>query len=270
MSDEMRLDALLVQRGMVGGRDRAKELILQGKVLVNGIPARKPAQPVSAADDLQVDEAEARLVSRAAHKLEGALDVFSIDLRDKTVLDIGASTGGFTQIALERGAKTVYAVDVGKDQLAEALRHDPRVRDLQQTDARALRAEMLDETPDLFVCDVSFISLRLVLPGVMALLPPEGEGVALIKPQFEAGRAAVGRGGLVKDVRTHKRVLGEMLDFFAQNGMILKGLIPSPIRGGDGNVEYLAWLGKSGTAAVIRPDELAEQALRHSKKEVSL
>lgn len=240
--DELRLDSLLVKKGLVTGRDRAKELIDQGLILVNGSPASKPSQKCKEEDALAVLGDSAHFVSRAAHKLEKALDIWKINLEGKTVLDVGASTGGFTQLALERGAKHVYAVDVGSDQLKENLRKDSRVSDLQKTDIRMLSADALPEIPDFAVCDVSFISLRLVLPKIRQLLEPSGQAVILIKPQFEAGRQAVGRGGLVKDPKVHERVLREILELLKLNRFTVAGLTDSPIRGGDGNIEFLAWL----------------------------
>lgn len=261
MAGKLRLDALLVRRGLVGGRDRAKELIAQGLVTVSGLPAQKPSQLCGEEEPIALLGEQARLVSRAAQKLEGALEAFPIELEGRVVLDIGASTGGFTQVALERGARQVYAVDVGTGQLAEALRQDPRVIDLQQTDIRALSPESLPQRPEAAVCDVSFISLRLVLPALRRLLIPEGEAVVLIKPQFEAGRQAVGRGGIVRDPQVHRRVLREMTALFPQEGFALRGLIPSPIRGGDGNAEYLAWLGPRGASVAPPVDELVMRAL---------
>lgn len=267
MDKEMRLDALLVERGLISGRDRAKELIAKGLVLVNGAPADKPAQKCAPGAALELLGQEAHYVSRAAVKLREALDSFSLSLEGKTVLDVGASTGGFTQCALERGAKRVYAVDVGRDQLASVLREDFRVMDLQQTDIRLLRAEQLPKTPDFAACDVSFISLRLVLPHIRRLLAREGQAVVLIKPQFEAGRSAVGRGGLVKDPRAHLRVLEEVLEQCSLQGLPAAGLMPSPIRGGDGNIEYLAWLRPGAEAAFDLPG-LVRRAWQTNGKEV--
>ena len=242
-------DALLVQKGLVTGRDRAKELIALGQVWVNGRQASKPALSCSPADAVELRGDGAHCVSRAGNKLAGALKHFSVSLEGKTVLDVGASTGGFTQCALEAGAAKVYAVDVGRDQLARPLREDPRVENLEQTDIRALPPGSLSPPPEVAVCDVSFISLRLVLPAIRALLAPGGEAVVLIKPQFEAGPRDVGRGGLVKDPRVHLRVLTEVLESAKLCGFTLAGAEPSPIRGGDGNVEYLAWLRQGGEEA---------------------
>ncbi len=264
MAEQMRLDQLLVSRGLVGGRDRAKELIAQGNVLVAGRPAVKAAQKYDSDVALEILNDAAHYVSRAAHKLEGALNQFGIDLVDKTVLDVGASTGGFTQCALERGAAHVYAVDVGTGQLAASLKNDPRVTDLERTDIRLLRPKNLPKIPDFAACDVSFISLRLVLPAISALLSAEGQAVVLIKPQFEAGRADVGRGGLVKDPKVHLRVLKEMMETIKLNGFTVAGLTVSPILGGDGNIEFLTWLQRGGAERIPDLEMLVRQA--HTRK----
>lgn len=268
MRSETRLDVLLVERGLISGRDRAKELIARGLVLVNGTVAQKPSEKYPADIPLEVSGEEAHYVSRAAAKLSGALDSFSLSVAGKTVLDVGASTGGFTQCALERGAVRVYAVDVGRDQLAPALRRDPRVTDFQQTDIRLLREEQLPVPPEFAVCDVSFISLRLVLPHIRRLLTEDGQAVVLIKPQFEAGRAAIGRGGLVKDPAVHLRVLEEMLEQFRLCRFRTAGLMPSPIRGGDGNVEYLAWLRQTGEEGSFDLLAVVRSAWQSNGKEV--
>lgn len=260
MAEQMRLDQLLVSRGLVGGRDRAKELIAEGLVLVNHQKAGKPSQKYDADAALEILNDAAHFVSRGAHKLEGALAAYRIDLSGRTVLDIGASTGGFTQCALEHGAAHVYAVDVGSGQLAVSLRADPRVTNLEKTDIRQLRPEQLPVLPSFFACDVSFISLRLVLPAARQLLAENGEAIVLIKPQFEAGRSNVGRGGVVKEPKVHLRVLQEMMETFKLNGFTVAGLTTSPIRGGDGNLEFLAWLKKNGAECTVDLEALVKQA----------
>ena len=264
MAEQMRLDQLLVTRGLVSGRDRAKELIAQGQVLAEGKPAAKAAQKYDADIALEILNDAAHFVSRAAHKLEGALREFGIDLTGRVVLDVGASTGGFTQCALEQGARHVYAVDVGSGQLAPALKADSRISDLEKTDIRLLSPEKLEEKPGFAACDVSFISLRLVLPAIGQLLAEDGEAVVLIKPQFEAGRSAVGRGGLVKDPKTHLRVLQEMVETFKLNGFTVAGMTVSPINGGDGNIEFLAWLRREGEEHL--PDLQALVRRAHERK----
>lgn len=265
MAESMRLDQLLVARGLVGGRDRAKELIAQGNVLADGRPAVRPAQKYASDVPLEILNDAARFVSRAAHKLEGALLDFGVDLTGRVVLDVGASTGGFTQCALEHGAARVYAVDVGTGQLAASLKADPRVVDLEKTDIRLLSPERLTQTPDFAACDVSFVSLRLVMPAIDALLSPTGEAVVLIKPQFEAGRAAVGKGGIVRDPKVHLRVLRETIGTFHLNGFSVAGLEPSPITGGDGNIEFLALLRRGGEDAPLDPEGVIARAHRESK-----
>lgn len=264
MADQIRLDQLLVNRGLVSGRDRAKELIALGQVLADGKSAAKAAQKYAEDVSLEVLNDAAHFVSRAAHKLDGALQQFGIDLTGCVVLDVGASTGGFTQCALEKGAKHVYAVDVGSGQLASTLKADPRVSDLEKTDIRLLSPETLSEVPVFAACDVSFISLRLVLPAIGQLLDPCGQAVVLIKPQFEAGRAAVGRGGLVKDPKVHLRVLQEMVETFHINGFTVAGMTVSPIHGGDGNIEFLAWLQRGGEDRIPDLQALVRQA--HERK----
>lgn len=265
MAEEMRLDQLLVARGLVGGRDRAKELIAQGNVLVDGKPADRPAQKYPPDVPLEILHDAARFVSRAAHKLEGALRAFDIDLTGRVVLDVGASTGGFTQCALEHGAAYVYAVDVGSGQLAPQLKADVRVTDLEKTDIRLLSPQALPVQPDFAACDVSFISLRLVMPAIAGLLSPKGEAVVLIKPQFEAGRAAVGKGGIVRDPKVHLRVLRESVETFHLNGFSVIGLEPSPIAGGDGNLEFLALLRRDGVDTLPELERVVARAHRKSK-----
>ncbi len=260
MAEQMRLDMLLVARGLVSGRDRAKELISQGQVLANGKKAAKASEKYEQNVPLEILNDAAHFVSRAAHKLEGALQSFGIDLSGRVVLDVGASTGGFTQCALEKGAAHVYAVDVGSGQLAPQLKSDSRVSNLEKTDIRLLLPEQLSEVPDFAACDVSFISLRLVLPAIANLLSSKGEAVVLIKPQFEAGRSAVGRGGLVKDAKVHLRVLQEMTETFHANGFVICGMTVSPITGGDGNIEFLAWLRRAGEEHLPNLEILVREA----------
>ncbi len=266
MSEQMRLDQLLVARGLVGGRDRAKELIEQGQVIAEGKMADKASRKYDPEAKLEILNDAAHYVSRAAHKLEGALKSFRIDLRDRVVLDVGASTGGFTQCALEQGAACVYAVDVGSGQLAEHLRADSRVVNLEKTDIRLLQREALEGLPDFVACDVSFISLRLVMPSIRQFLRTGGDGVILIKPQFEAGRSDVGRGGLVKDPKVHLRVLRETVDTFHMNGFAVRGLIVSPITGGDGNIEYLAWIGQGTGEDIPELENLVKNAHRGARE----
>ncbi|MEO8511876.1 MAG: TlyA family RNA methyltransferase [Chloroflexota bacterium] len=237
----LRLDQLLVDRGLAASKAEAQRLILAGDVDLTGAGTRtlKPGQQVAADAQLSVVE-RPRWASRAALKLIGALDAFEIDPRDLACLDAGASTGGFTDVLLDRGARIVYGVDVGRAQLIDRLRRDARVVSMERTNLRTLAS--LPEPIDLATLDLSFISLRLVLPAVRRLLTDEGRVIALVKPQFEAGRTEVPRGGVVTDASVHQRVLDELWSYATGAGFTPVRSIRSPITGGDGNVEFLAEL----------------------------
>ena len=243
-----RLDVLLVERGLAESRTQAQRLIRAGLVRVAGQVADKPGTQVAtnAAITLQ---ARPRFVSRGGEKLEAALVRFGLDVRGWVAADVGASTGGFTDCLLQHGARRVYAIDVGYGQLDWRLRNDPRVVVMERTNARYL--ESLPEPVDLVTVDVSFISLGLILPMAVRWLKPGGQVVALIKPQFEAGRREVGKGGVVRDPQVHRRVLERVLDIAAGLDLGLRGLMPSPLRGPAGNVEFLGWwgLGEEGQRA---------------------
>ena len=251
-----RLDVLLVERGLAPSRERARALIMAGQVLVNSRLVDKAGTMVArdAVCELAPRPDELRYVSRGGLKLEKALDSFGLDPAGCVCLDVGASTGGFTDVLLSRGASRVYAVDVGHGQLAWQLRTDPRVVVMDRTNIRYLTS--LPELPAAAAIDVSFISLRLVLPPVAALLAPGGWIVALIKPQFEAGRLEVSRGGgVISDPLVHQRVLQEILSFVQELGTLAAhGLILSPIAGRDGNHEYLLWLSTRPLSGVFTPD----------------
>jgi 23S rRNA (cytidine1920-2'-O)/16S rRNA (cytidine1409-2'-O)-methyltransferase len=231
-----RLDLVLVRRGLAETRERAQSLILSGAVRVDGEAATRPAQSVAAEAAVELAQTGPEYVSRGALKLEKALDTWQIDPRGQIALDVGASTGGFTDLLLRRGVARVYAVDVGYGQLHYKLRNDPRVVSMERTNIRYLTE--LPERPALAVVDVSFISLRVALPAVFALAPQEI--VALIKPQFEAGRGHVGRGGVVRDPAIHDRVLTDLAQWSATQWWRLTDLVASPIRGPAGNVEFLS------------------------------
>lgn len=241
-SDEQpqRLDLALVARGLVATRAKARDLISRGEVRVAGEVAQKPAMIVRAAQEIAVDAGAAAQVSRGAVKLGAALEHFGLDPAGRVALDIGASTGGFTQVLLERGATRVYAVDVGKGQLHASLAGDPCVIALEECDARTLDRALVPEAIDAIVADVSFISLEKVLPAALALA---GRGcwiAALVKPQFEVGREGVGKGGIVRDPALRERALANVVDWLgAQEGWKVLGTMPSPIEGGSGNVEFL-------------------------------
>lgn len=232
-----RADVLLVERGLAETREKAQALIMAGEVMAGGQTITKPGQMLALDVRLEV-KAGLPYVSRGGIKLAHALDAFAIHPFGQVVVDVGASTGGFTDVLLQRGARRVYAVDVGYGQLDPRLRQDPRVVVLDRTNIRHLEA--LPEQVDGAVIDVSFISLTIVLPAVLRLVRPDSWLVALIKPQFEAGREEVGKGGVVRDPRVHRAVLEHVLGVAARLGLTLIGCVPSPIRGPAGNREFLA------------------------------
>lgn len=227
-----------MRRGLAETRERAQALILSGAVSVDAQPATRPAQHVAHDAVITLRDDGPKYVSRGALKLEAALDFWHIDPAGTVVLDVGASTGGFTDLLLRRGARRVYALDVGYGQLHYKLRGDPRVVLLERTNVRFLTS--LPELLDLAVADVSFISLKLALPPVFTLLKPEAAIVALIKPQFEAGRGQVGKGGVVRDQRVHEQVVAALTDWSRSQPWQITDVIPSPIKGPAGNVEFLS------------------------------
>lgn len=238
---KVRLDQLLVARGLADSRAKAKAAIEAGGVTLAGQPARAASQTVS--DDVEITFVEAhRFVGRAALKLDHALTLWPVAVEGRVVLDIGASTGGFTEVCLERGAAHVWAVDVGQGQLHPRLAADPRVANLEKTDARDLTPDLIADAPDLIVCDASFIGLSKVLPVGLALAAPDADLVTLVKPQFEMdSRADVGRGGVVKDAQARQAAVARVSDWLETRGWSVQATAESPITGGDGNVEYLLW-----------------------------
>ena len=258
-----RIDSLLVDRGLAESRTRAKELITGGKVAVNGFPVEKAASLAECGAFIEVREDEGeRWVSRGAFKLLKALDVFSVSPENKICVDIGASTGGFTHVLLSRGAKKVYAVDVGYGQLAWSLRRDGRVAVMERTNARTLEKDHFAEPIDLAVADASFISLKLLLPPLQRILSPEGDAVLLIKPQFEAGKGKVGKGGIVRSKEVHLSVLRDILSFCTTDtDLHPAGLSYSPVTGQTGNIEFLLHLSRSPRGDFIpAPEQVAEEA----------
>jgi 23S rRNA (cytidine1920-2'-O)/16S rRNA (cytidine1409-2'-O)-methyltransferase len=253
----VRLDQLLTERGLAGSRAEAQSLILAGAVILEGAGTRtlKPGQLVAQDASVSLEE-RPRWASRAGAKLDHALDAFGIDPSGWACLDAGASTGGFTDVLLARGARVVYAVDVGRGQLIDRLRRDPRVVSMERTNLRELRT--LPEPIDLATLDLSFISLRLVLPAVAGLLADAGRVVALVKPQFEAGRDAVPRGGVVRDPATWEAVLRRLAVDAAAAGLDANRAIRSPITGADGNVEFLAELRRDPADAMAYDDSVHE------------
>jgi len=243
--DKQRLDQLLVARHMAASRERARALIMSGAVLVNGLPAAKPGTIVSIQSSITLKTEDFPYVSRGGLKLEKALRTFPVDLEAAVCLDIGASTGGFTDCLLQHGARKVYAVDVGYGQLAWKLRQDARVVAIERTNARHISPDAIPEKVDLVTIDVSFISLRLIVPAVLPMMKRRADLIVLIKPQFEVGKGQVGKGGVVKDGGLHQDVITSLRRFFESLVLKYQGDVPSPILGPKGNREFLAFLRKS-------------------------
>jgi 23S rRNA (cytidine1920-2'-O)/16S rRNA (cytidine1409-2'-O)-methyltransferase len=253
MARRSRLDAELVRRGLARSREQAAGLIEAGRVLVRGVTARKAAALVDHADPVRVmgDDPAQEYVSRGGHKLAGALEAFlpsGLAVSGRRCLDAGASTGGFTEVLLRSGAAEVVAVDVGYGQLAWSLRTDPRVRVLERTNVRTLAPEAIGGPVDLTVADLSFISLRLVLPALAACTRPEGDLALMVKPQFEVGRERVGSGGVVRDPAARADAITAVASAAADLGLGVAGLVASPLPGPSGNVEYFVWLRRGAPA----------------------
>lgn len=243
---KLRLDQALVDQGLCPSREQAKRLVLAGEVLLNGQPASKPGQPVPG-DAVLTVKTPPRFVSRGGLKLEGALEHFGIDVTGAVCLDVGASTGGFTDCLLQRGATKVYAFDVGTNQLVWKLRSDPRVICRENFNVRHMQPGDLPEPIDMLVADVSFISLTLVLPPAIDALRPGANAVVLVKPQFELSREEIGRGGIVREPELHQKACERIRSFIASRpDAEWHGLTESPIQGTDGNREFLAWFSKRG------------------------
>jgi 23S rRNA (cytidine1920-2'-O)/16S rRNA (cytidine1409-2'-O)-methyltransferase len=260
-AERRRLDLALVARGLAPSREKAQALVMAGDVTVDGEPARKPGQAVAAAARLEL-RAQASHVGRGALKLPGALDAFGVDPAGRVAIDVGASTGGFTEVLLERGARRVYAVDVGRAQLHERLRADPRVVVLERTNARRLSPALVPEPCSLAVMDVSFISVEKLLPPLLLVLADGADALVLVKPQFEVGRGQVGRGGLVKDPQLQRRAIARVALSSRLSGYAVLGARASQVRGATGNREFFLWLRKSEGG--LPPDEietLAEAAV---------
>lgn len=262
MSKE-RVDVLLVEQGLFESREQAKRAVMAGEVYdQNNERQDKPGVKIAGDSVLHVKGKKMPYVSRGGLKLAKALKVFNLDLKGKTVLDIGSSTGGFTDVALQNGAKLGYALDVGTNQLAWKIREDPRVVVMEQTNFRYSKPEDFTHGPVEFaMTDVSFISLKLILPPLHAILQPGGHAVALIKPQFEAGREHVGKKGIVRDPAVHKAVLQTIVDFALDAGYNVLGLDFSPITGGEGNIEFLIHLQNAEIPGVKAPDVDVDQTL---------
>ncbi len=242
MSEKIRLDSRIFDLGLTDSREKAKAFIMAGQVYVNGMKASKAGLTVTEKDVIEV-RGTSEFVSRGGHKLKKAMTSFPIALNDKICMDVGASTGGFTDCMLQNGASKVYSIDVGYGQLAWKLRSDERVVNLERTNIRYVTEETVPDKIDFFSVDVSFISLTLVLPAVKNLLSDKGEGVCLIKPQFEAGREKVGKKGVVRDKNVHAEVIEKIRNFAVETGFSVLGLDYSPIKGPEGNIEYLIYIG---------------------------
>jgi 23S rRNA (cytidine1920-2'-O)/16S rRNA (cytidine1409-2'-O)-methyltransferase len=246
MTKKQRLDLALVERALVDTRSKAQALIMARRVLVNDAHVDKPGAQVAGDDIVRIEELEHPWVGRGGMKLAHALKEFNLDISGKTCVDIGASTGGFTDVLLKSGAKKVYAIDVGYGQIDQSLRNDPRVVNREKVNARYLEASDFEERIDFVSIDVSFISLKLILPAVATFL--SGDLVALIKPQFEAGKADVGKGGIVRDESKRQEAVDSVVAFTRQSGFDVRGVIESPVKGAEGNVEYLMYASLSSRA----------------------
>ncbi|MCR4590778.1 MAG: TlyA family RNA methyltransferase [Lachnospiraceae bacterium] len=250
MKDKKRLDILLVEKGIAPSREKARGYIMTGDIFVEGQREDKAGSLFPENVYIEYRGQKLRYVSRGGLKLEKAVRVFNIDLNGLVCLDIGASTGGFTDCMLQNGAKKVYSIDVGYGQFDWGLRNDERVVCMEKTNFRYTKPEDIGENADFASCDVSFISLSKILPAAYDILKDGGEMVCLIKPQFEAGKDKVGKKGVVRDLKTHQEVITNVFDFTLKTGFVIKGLDFSPIKGPEGNIEYLMYLTK-GPANLI-------------------
>ncbi len=256
MAEKQRLDILIHERGLAPSREKARAMIMAGEVLVGGAVVDKPGTRIDLTADVTVKN-KPRFVSRGGDKLAAALDAFPVDVTGRVCADVGASTGGFTDALLQYGAAKVYALDVGYGQIAYELRTDPRVVVIERTNAR--HVERLPEPVSFASIDASFISLKLLLPVVKNWLTPQADVIPLVKPQFEAGRGDVGKGGVVRDPRIHERVLTDVLAFAQAEGFAVRGIIMSPLKGPAGNTEFLAWLAWGGDQPSVDVETLARQ-----------
>ncbi|NLM35731.1 MAG: TlyA family RNA methyltransferase [Clostridiales bacterium] len=263
-----RLDLLLVEKGMFQSREKARAAIMSGDIYVNGIKITKCGHIVKKDNSIEFKGNTMPYVSRGGYKLEKAIKTFNIQLAGKTCMDIGASTGGFTDCMLQNGAAKVYAIDVGYGQFAWKLRIDPRVVSMERTNIRYVKPEDLQELCDFASIDVSFISLTKVLPAVKALLKESGEIIALIKPQFEAGREKVGKKGVVREKSTHKEVINNVVNYAMQEKFSIIGLDYSPIKGPEGNIEYLIYLKKGDVENINLCEDLIDDIVEASHNDL--
>lgn len=260
MVKKQRLDLFMVDNGLAPTRSSAQAMIMAGEVYVNGERAAKAGENVTEEVQVEVRSKSLQFVSRGGLKLDKAIKAFSLNLREKNCMDIGASTGGFTDCMLQNGAKKVYAIDVGYGQLAWKLRQDPRVINLERTNIRYVSREQVPEYIDFFSVDVSFISLKLVLPIAYQLITELGCGVCLIKPQFEAGKEKVGKKGVVRDPAVHQEVIERVVSFTQEIGFKIYGLDYSPVKGPEGNIEYLLYIGKNGENQIIDAEKVVKES----------
>ena len=267
MTEKTRADVALVNRGLAESREKAQAAIMAGQVFIGERRVMKASEAVRPEDPLLIRQPEKTYVSRGALKLEKAVRVFSASLKDRVILDAGASTGGFTDVCLHSGARHVYAVDVGYGQLDWKLRNDPRVTVMERTNARFLNADMFPEKPEIAVMDVSFISIRLILPALISVIGDQGVIYSLIKPQFEAGRDKVGKKGVVRDPKTHEDVIRTISEFAQSIGWNVRRLDYSPITGPEGNIEFLSEIRKSddSSAGITDADIRSVVAEAHRK-----
>lgn len=265
----MRLDVYLAENGLVKSRAAAKELIISGQVEADGKTVLKPSFGVGEDCSVKIIGGQLRYVGRGGLKLEKALDVFEINLSERVCIDIGASTGGFTDCMLQNGAAYVYAVDVGHSQLDGKLINEKRVLNMEKTNILELTAEDFPKEPSFISADVSFVSLKHILPKIKELLPESGEAAVLVKPQFEAGKANIGKSGIVKDRKVHAAVLADIVSFCFSIGLEVSGLTHSPVTGGsgaDGNIEYLACLRRGCSQRNFDFGEIVRNAFEELKK----
>ena len=267
MTEKTRADVALVNRGLAESREKAQAAIMAGLVFIGERRVMKASEPVRPEDNLLMRQPENTYVSRGALKLEKAVRVFNADLKERVILDAGASTGGFTDVCLRCGARHVYAVDVGYGQLDWKLRNDPRVTVMERTNARFLTADMFPEKPEIAVMDVSFISIRLILPALTGIIGDQGIIYSLIKPQFEAGRDKVGKKGVVRDPKTHEEVIRTISEFARSIGWCIRYLDYSPITGPEGNIEFLSEIRKADdpSAGITDNDIRSVEAEAHRK-----
>ncbi|MBR4743355.1 MAG: TlyA family RNA methyltransferase [Oscillospiraceae bacterium] len=258
--DKIRIDVLLTEKGLAPSREKAKAMIMAGQVYVDQVRIDKAGTTVPDSAEPEIRGHAIPYVSRGGLKLEKALDVFSVRPEGRICVDCGASTGGFSDVLLKNGAKKIYAIDVGYGQLAWSIRNDPRVVVMERTNIRNVTEEQVPDEPDLAAIDVSFISLKLVFPVLRRIMAPTAEICCLIKPQFEAGREKVGKKGVVKEAATHAEVLEKVIAYAGESGFSVRGLTFSPVRGPEGNIEFLGHFVSGGTAADVDPAAVVRAA----------